>query len=61
MGLKIQCPQTKKKHTHTDIYIYIYIYIYKIDPPTGREEGGCDINISTVFLTKYFSFALLFL
>jgi len=55
MGLKIQySPQTK---THTHIYIYIYI----IDPPTGREEGGCDINISTVFLTKYFSFALLFL
>jgi hypothetical protein len=56
MGLKIQCPQTKK-NTHTHTYIYIYI----IDPPTGREEGGCDINISTVFLTKYFSFALLFL
>ena len=49
--------QPSNKNTHTHIYIYIYI----IDPPTGREEGGCDINISTVFLTKYFSFALLFL
>jgi hypothetical protein len=49
--------QPSNKNTHT----YIYIYIYIIDPPTGREEGGCDINISTVFLTKYFSFALLFL
>jgi hypothetical protein len=55
MGLKIQYSPQTKKHTHTHIYIYI------IDPPTGREEGGCDINISTVFLTKYFSFALLFL
>jgi hypothetical protein len=45
--------QPSNKNTHTHIYI--------IDPPTGREEGGCDINISTVFLTKYFSFALLFL
>jgi len=57
MGLKIQYSPQTKTHTHT----HIYIYIYKIDPPTGREEGGCDINISTVFLTKYFSFALLFL
>ena len=40
-------------------FIYIYIYIYNW--PTGPEEGGGDINISTVFLTAYFPFALFFL